>query len=332
MTSARQCRHESVLAQVVFVCLLCLSTAATASEAPSWSRGGIPEAGWVGIYFDTFDRVAASANLEPLRFERLPVGHREIRAWIGGGIGYPQSLYRVIDDGGDVSGELVWHWPARDRPLTETGKTFHDLMRYGLAGRCSEFTLRDSTGTCRVIFDEASDWDGVLRRAEQSGLVTLPDSSELPPSQSMSLDGWTLTIELLDGSNYRTYHYNNPQHREWPEAEQAVQIARIFESVDRLVAPSRVEHRIRGTVRRFEHVLHPCDGSDPWHFRHPFDRLVRPPYAFPETISERYLVNVRAEAMAPWLARERGLSSGRILQGVTFLSIEPAPLVGCSDG
>lgn len=325
----RQVLLSAIGAVFVGFALFALTTEALAEE--NYSRPGIPDAGWVDIYFDGFDRVAESAGLTPLRRKRLANHRSEVRVWIGGGIGYPQSLYRLMIDNGDVSGEWIWHWPISDYTFTDEGHTFHDLMRYNNQGSCEDFRRIDEAGTCRVMLEPEPSWADLLRDAEQAGLWALPDSSKLPPSRTMTLDGWSLTVELLDGLFYRTYHYSNPQHREWPEARRAERIADIFRALDRRVPPSSVEGTYLGTLEPFGHRLRPCDGSEPWFIRsHLSDLIYHGPLVLPPNESTSYVVRMRARVMPPWLARDKEYPSERVLQSIELLSIRAASDVVCS--
>jgi hypothetical protein len=55
------------------------------------------------------------------------------------------------------------------------------------------------------------------------------------------VDGWSMTVELRDGSHYRAYHYNNPDSRKpSPEAASAVAIRAALGAIDSLrVTPER---------------------------------------------------------------------------------------------
>jgi hypothetical protein len=291
----------------------------------------MPDAGWVRIYFSTFDAVAAAAGLAPLRFERLPEERTEVRVWIGGGIGYPQSLYRLSIDRGEVTGELIWHWPIRELFSEGGSRTSDDLMRHANAGSCTDFRRDEATGVCRAILEPEPAWAEVLRDAEQAGLRHLPDESTLPPDGSIALDGWSLTVELLEGRFYRTYHYGNPQHRAWPEARLAERIADIFRSLDERIPPAEVEGVYRGTMRLFGHRLIPCDGTEPWRLSSHLGTLAQKSLlVLPESESSTYVVTVRGDRMPEWLARERDYGTHRVLQPTELLSLHAASDEACS--
>ena len=56
------------------------------------------------------DSYTEAAGLRPLRVELLPRGTREIRVWVGGGLGWPQELFRLVERGGQSSGEFFIDW------------------------------------------------------------------------------------------------------------------------------------------------------------------------------------------------------------------------------
>lgn len=298
---------------------------------PDYSRPGIPDAGWVDIYFDGFDLVADSAGLEPLRLMRLPDDKREVRIWIGGGHGYPQSMYRLTVEEGEVDGAWIWHWPIRGYLEADDGHGFHDLMRYIHRGSCEDFRRIDKAGTCRVILDPEPSWAELLHEAEQAGLWTLPDSSALPPSRSMTLDGWSLTVELLDGHFYRTYHYGNPQHKEWPEARRAERIAQTFRSLKKRVPSPDAENVYVGTMESFGRRLKPCDGSDHWFTRSHLSAIVHQSLlVLPRSESSTYIVKLRAIPVAEWLVEERDYGSRKVLERIELLSVHAVSDTVCS--
>ena len=191
-----------------------------------------------------FDSIVALAGLAPLRSVVMPKSGRDkIRIWIGGGLGYPQDLYRIVDDGkGRVSGSLIFHWPA-DEPNAAIGggtwRTFYDVVLHHQRGRCRSFRSGSGVATCIARFTKPPAWDKVLKQAEEAGLWTLPDASSLPPDNIFVFDGWGISIELRDDKQYRAYSYSNPQaHTKWPEAKQAERIATAVQTVQSLVRPS----------------------------------------------------------------------------------------------
>jgi hypothetical protein len=321
------------LRRMVHAALYCVLVAAGPSGCGAHPRTGlptvrggepgIPDTSWPEVYFERFDGVAGAAGLEPLRSAVPRPGTREARIWIGGGPGYPQGLYRFVDRGGSVTGELVLHWPvgppdtARgERP----GETFHDLMLYNQRGRCDGFARAGETGICRALFARAPDWGRVLRRAEAEGLWTLPDESALPDDGTLTLDGWSVTVELRDGRTYRAYQYDNPRaDSPRPEARRALRIAEAMSAVDSLQRPSDVTRVYRGvTPGVYRSEFRACGGTESWRFEEELKSLAqRQGVAMPEMRADstsRYYVEVLAQPTPEWLARQWDAKYPRVLQ------------------
>lgn len=310
---------------------------------PAPVRGGepgIPDTSWPEVYFESFDGVAGAARLEPLRSAGARPGTREARIWIGGGVGYPQRLYRFVDRGGRVAGELVLHWPARppdtargERP----GETFHDLMLYGQRGRCDGFARAAETGTCRGLFTRAPDWGRVLRRAEEEGLWTLPDKSAFPDDGTISLDGWSITVELHDGRSYRAYQYGNPKaDSPRPEARHALRIAEAMRAVDSLQRPSDVTRVYRGvTSGAYTSEFRAC-GGERWRFDGELASLARTKgIAVPEMRADstpRFYVEVLGQPTPEWLARQWDAEYPRVLQVFELKAVRPWTGAECGTG
>ena len=264
---------------------------------------------WQSVYLPGFDSVARSAGLSRLRTTPLPRGRREIRIWIGGGFGYPQDLFRFVDERGHVSGELVRYWHAPPLNASERrGETFADLMVYSQRGACSRFAVNARMGTCRGEFITPPNWQAVLRRTEAEGLWTLPDASSLPPDGRSAVDGWAITVELRDGSRYRVYHYDNPDSHEWPEAAKAQRIARSLDTIQALLRPADVVRTYRGvTSGAFESEFVDCGSGERWQFQGDLRRLAQQSkvtFVPAADSGTRYLIDVVGELTPEWLARQ----------------------------
>ena len=297
-----------------------------------------PEMSWRRVYIETFDSVAVSAGLQPLHAVSLPVGRREIRLWIGGGIGYPQDLYRFVEDRGRVTGELIRHWPddALGGSDSLPRRSFHDLMIYSERGRCADFRLAAGMGTCRGSFIRQPDWKNVLRRAEASDLWTLPDDSSLPSDGVMVFDGWSLVVELRDGPRYRSYHYSNPDaHKAWPQAAKAVAIARATAPIDELLRPADAMRSYRGiTTGRYHSEFVDCATGERWDFNDELKSLAehsKVTFAPGSDSTARYVVEVVGELSPEWLARQWDSKFARVLQVMRLVSVRPEHAAGCTD-
>jgi hypothetical protein len=293
---------------------------------------------WRRVYIDIFDSIAVSAGLQPLHAVSLPAGQREIRLWIGVAIGYPQDLYRFVENRGRVTGELVRHWPDNTFGSSDSlpRRSFHDLMVYSERGRCVDFRLAAGMGTCRGSFVRQPDWKKALRRAEAFDLWTLPDESSLPPDGMRIFDGWNLVVELRDGPGYRSYYYGNPDaHKAWPQAAKAVAIARAMAPIGELLRPSGAMRPYRGiTTGRYQSEFVDCATGERWEFHEELKSLAeRSKVAFvpASDTTARYVVQVVAELSPDWLAREWESEYSRVLQVMRLVSVRSEQGTGCAD-
>ncbi len=324
---------------------LALSILAPPHPARAQQPDSLPDLAPGSIYISGYDDVARAAGLQPLRLVRLGAGRREVRIWIGVAIAIPMQLYRFVDHGGRVTGELIYHWPASppDTALGERpGETSHDLMLHILRGRCDRFAVAEETGICRARFTQTPDWSRVLRTAESHGLWTIPDQSTLPPDSIMVFDGWSIVVELRDANGYRSYRYDTPEsHRKWPSAAQASEVANALGAIDSLLAPSDVNRVYRGvTTGRYRSAFRSCDGDNMWEFHSDLRALARnaPPRIralFPDdssgvaSDSSLFYVEVFASLTPEWVARDWGSSFPRALDVMELRDARPWTGVEC---
>lgn len=289
---------------------------------------------WRRVYYPAFDSVAVSAGLSRLRSSALPEGHREVRIWVGGGFGGPEDLYRFVDDGGHVSGELVRYWgvtPADGLDSLERrqGETSDDLVLYSLRGSCSRYATGARMNTCRADFTRSPDWRAVLSRAEAFGLWTLPDQWSLPYDGMQVTDGWSIVVELRDGSRYRAYHYSNPDARKpSPEAASAVAIRAALGAIDSLRKTPDVVRTYRGiTTGAFHSEFVDCASGARWQFDNELGSLAERSNVSFQPASDstaRYVVEVVGELTPEWLARRWNSTYIRVLQTFQLVSVRPA--------
>lgn len=290
------------------------------------------------VFAEEFDTIVQTARLTPLRSTSLDPGQREIRVWIGGGIGYPQNLYRIVDRGaGRVTGSLIFHWPADSAETAEgeiPGQTFNDVIVYHQRGRCVNFRRSNEVGVCEARFVQQPSWESVLRNAEKVGLWTLPDPASLPKDDMLFFDGWGISVELRDGPTYRAYSYGNPDSRKWPEAKLATKIADAFRSVDSLVRPSVVEKTYRGVYSSGPSLskFQPCGSKEKWGFQGNIGASAwsNKPRSDTTTVGiTQKLVEVRGSLAQDWVVRQWGSEYKRVLEVSKVLSARSTWSTSC---
>jgi hypothetical protein len=204
-------------------------------------------------HFPSMDEVAASAGLRPLKETSLPSGTRELRLWFGGGIGWPQDLFRFQMKNGSVTGQWIRYWSvAVDEDAPPEAAAFGAIVEYSLAGRCDSIRTLDRTAVCFARFAKRPDWNALLEKIESEGVWKLPDEGDLPKEhfpngmQVIISDGYGMTVEARNGENYRRYGYDNPEHREKDEAKHAAAITAAFKTIESLVPPNAHTRTFRG--------------------------------------------------------------------------------------
>jgi hypothetical protein len=203
------------------------------------------------------DEVVASAGLRPLKETPLPSGTRELRIWFGGGLAWPQDLFRFQIRSGSVKGQWIRYWSvAVDADAPPEAADFPAVIEYNLAGRCDSVRTRDRTAVCFARFAKRPDWNALLEKIESEGVWTLPDERDLPKEhlpngmQVVSTDGYRMTVEARDGENFRRYGYENPESRKEDEAKHAAAISAAFNVLGSLVPPNAHTRTFRGRYTR----------------------------------------------------------------------------------
>jgi hypothetical protein len=216
---------------------------------PRVARGTRPDS--VPEDVETIDRVARVARLPALRPRPANPSQRELRIWVGGGVGIPMQLLRIIDDGGRIRGEeIMWlvqtipdssvdpRWrafidsvPRWLRREFQCGPVATDTTHYEGARPGSQDEL---VAACRVQFPREPDWQAVLTELERHHVWTLPDASELSHvvrrrvgEEVVTVDGVGVTVEGWNGTRYRAYTVGNPDQQPMPEFQDAWAILRL---------------------------------------------------------------------------------------------------------
>jgi hypothetical protein len=152
----------------------------------------VPQDSWEPIFFEGINLFCKKVGWVPLRLKNVADGSMEIRVWQGFGL-TPLEGVLLRRDGDTWSG-------------------FH--AKDGKSLQARQLTPR-------------SDWQAHWRQMEALGILTLPDASALP-NEELFLDGLAIVVEFSDGRVYRTYHYGNPDHQQWPEARKIIQIVNLL--------------------------------------------------------------------------------------------------------
>ncbi len=146
---------------------------------------------WKPIFYTSIDRLTDHLNLPKLRNAQMTHDDIELRVWIGFGLARLQGV-RILRKGDN--------WSAYY--LRENSD--------GLSGTISKRS-------------PASDWNDFWNTLIKSGLLTLPDQSELE-SVVVVLDGVSYVVELIIDDRYRTYMYSDPDSQRGSEAKQMLEI------------------------------------------------------------------------------------------------------------
>lgn len=291
------------------------------------------------------DPFAEAAGLRPLRLQPLPPGTREIRVWIGGGLGWPQELFRLVERRARQSGEYIRYWsldnldPVGADGVAADSETFAALMRYHERGRCEPIRRARSAEACRALFQKEPDWKAVWRAVDSLGVWTLPDESTLPEvvgphgERIVTVDGWGITAELRDARTYRVWTYGNPDTKPWPEAARANAFAAALRRVSTLVRLSSAEHVYVGRVDVRADTLEftPCANDTPWLLLVNDARLVRTRGSSAPPTPSRHAV-LRGTLAPEWVVRDWWhvpLRFQRALQADSVLALSPWDDRGC---
>ena len=182
---------------------------------------GSPSSDSIGSVFRAvIDSVGTAAGLASLRDRALPPGlQREVRAYIGFGLGYPQTAARLWEASGEAHGWFGLWWPGTQLTYEIANGTEADYAEARreqatwvtrvreLAARlgCTEFRARPDYETC-TLPTEHVDWADALARLDSLGIARLPQEQD-----RLGFDGVTLVVEYRDAAGYRAYSYWTPR-------------------------------------------------------------------------------------------------------------------------
>lgn len=165
----------------------------------------IPNASWVEIFFGEMpgiarpglDKIARQNGFSILKEVILPDNDLEVRLWVGFGKYGNDGLILKRDSG---------NWSAIN--LREMSCHFEKRGKYKLES-------------------PKSGWETLWQKLIDTGILTLPDSSELE-YKNLVEDGKGYVVETNHDYVYRTYQYSNPDKEKLKEAKQMIKIGEII--------------------------------------------------------------------------------------------------------
>ena len=183
------------------------------------------------------DAPARVAELTPLKDAHLDAAAKEVRIWIGFyNIADLKLLRFRIDASGQVQGESFFIYPPMTAPVEQP---YYDRI----AAQCQAFNRSQDWEACHPNHAAAVHWDSAYKALQSLGLWKT-DASKLPSPGPKG--GPTVLVELLSGSDYRAYAFNDPTQSKARAAQDA---AKLFAVIDGLVgmkleeAPEEEEDR-----------------------------------------------------------------------------------------
>jgi hypothetical protein len=208
------------------------------------------------VFRDGVTAVARSGRLSRLDSTRLTPGvRREIRVYVGFGLGAPDRLVRVWEDARGVHGRFGLFWflqelryanaaPGDDREMRDMMRKLDASIRAyaDTALDCRAIMRRDvqvmARGVMNVCWlDERPDrisWAQVLARLDSVGVESIP----APVHPKRGFDGWAVLVEVRNRAGYRAYNYYMPDSSSTDASERAA--ARVagtaFEAFQRRLA------------------------------------------------------------------------------------------------
>ena len=286
-------------------------------------------------HFPSQDEVVATAGLHPLKDTPLPPGSRELRVWFGGGIGWPEDLFRFQIKNGKVRGQWIRYWSvAVDEDAPPEAADFPAVVRYNLEGRCESIRSLDRTAVCFARFTRRPDWSALLAKIDSEGVWTLPGAQDLPKEhlpngmQIFVSDGYEMTVEARDGLRYRSYAYNNPETRKQDPAKHAAAITAAFATIGKFIPPNTNTRIFRGRYTpgtAYSRFIN-CGDTTTWGLSLPMDPPRMPRNGahdfLPDTMFSAY-AEVRGMKAYPGLARDWDTPYPEIIEVDSFLVLKP---------
>ena len=155
----------------------------------SWH--GIPNASWVSSYFGEID--AVNTGWMPLREAGIPAGDIEVRVWIRGQA--PMEGLRFCRNDGEWTG---FYTHEDDGELLIMRRRY-ERNEMNVFEKASYEERRQALKPVYELTPKTMDWTNLWDKVEALGILTLPDSSVLPPSEIKFLKGVSYVVEINDG-------------------------------------------------------------------------------------------------------------------------------------
>lgn len=261
------------------------------------------------------DAAALALGIPLLRRVPFREGEQEIRIWSGVELGEPRDLVRLHRRGRAVSGTWAWYWSADD---ASSEVTTDAVVRHSLAGRCDTPRQQGDTAACVARLRSRPDWSAIWDSLTVLGVWTLPNQDDLPHEGRITLDGWSMTIELRDGPRYRSVAYSNPDAFNHPAQVAATAVGGAARHLGELLPPPRNERQLRGELHfgSAGPEFRSCRSSTVWGVQGPLGPVLDSARAASQrsATSISFLVNLRGMLTVRGLARSWGAPYDYILQ------------------
>ena len=180
---------------------------------------------------DVMADVATASALPRLDSTMLASGvRREIRIYTGFGMGSPDRVVRIWQDGRDAYGRFGVFWPTglpRSAASAEWERARLEDVRESRA-RLSAYV--DSLYDCRATtqsrlthvcwLDQQPDrvvWEDVVARLDSIGV----ESIQMPADPKIGFDGWMIAVEVRTSNGYHAYTFWVPDSKSAEPGERA---------------------------------------------------------------------------------------------------------------
>jgi hypothetical protein len=185
--------------------------------------------------------VATASHLARLDSASLAPGvTREIRVYIGFGLGQPDRMIRVWQDTAGTHGAFGLFWKlaerlvgpgadARDAADLRAFDTHMRILADSVYG-CNQLARAEFTQVCWLPPHPTDDWLQLLARLDTASIDAVPRWSPPPGLLHRTMrDGWGIVVELRTRQGYRVYDYENPSdHSADPGTRAAAVVAEII--------------------------------------------------------------------------------------------------------